>query len=84
MERPNWIPYTPSAVNILLDEYKEYADHLEAALAREQESVHELGEANIRLRDLIREAAPVKWLMNGNLDWAHAWEKKALEDSDGS
>ena len=34
MERPNWIPYTPVAVNILLDEFRQYADHLEAEVKR--------------------------------------------------
>jgi len=30
IERPNWIPYTASAVQMLLDEYQQYADYLEA------------------------------------------------------
>ena len=34
MDRPNWIPYIPSAANILIDEYKEYANHLEAEVKR--------------------------------------------------
>ena len=112
MDRPNWIPYTPSAVKMLLGEYEEYADHLEAALAREQEANQRL-EAEVKdikaltltrgerirflkdqnqdlnqacikrkaqvkkLKDLIREAAPLEWVFNLGDDKAEAWEKKA-------
>jgi len=52
MKRPNWIPYTPSAVNILLDKYKEYADHLEAEVKRLEAILAEL--AFRELTHLIR------------------------------
>ena len=87
MKRPNWIPYTPSAVNILLDEYKEYADHMEAALARERESVNELGEANIKLRETLKDLIEVIELedLMTPTQKSRAVEaaKKAMEDSDG-
>ena len=34
MKRPDWIPYTPSAVQILHNEYEEYANYLEAEVKR--------------------------------------------------
>ena len=49
MERPDVIPYTWQGLTKTLKLYEEYADNLEAALARELESVDELSLANQRL-----------------------------------
>jgi len=124
MERPDVIPYTWQGLTKTLKLYEEYADNLEAALARERESVNELSLANQKLeaevkdikaltltrgdmirflkdqnqdlnqacikrkaqvkklKDLIREAAPLEWVMDFEMEEPEEWEeraKKALE-----
>ena len=64
-------------------------DHLESLVCPVVISAEKLIELEAevkRLRDLIREAAPLEWVFNLGDDEAEAWEKKAeklLEDTDG-
>ena len=92
MHRPTWKAYSPDGVNAMLEDYNAYMDHLEAALARERESVNvslanQRLEAEVeRLKDLIREAAPLEWVMDFEMEEPEEWEEKAkklLEETDG-
>ena len=78
MERPNWIPYTPAAVNILLDEYKEYADHLEAENKRLRRELSYIADFKPECGRVWTDGVVID-----DCDVMVKIAKKALEDSDG-